>query len=212
VEFAFQLCRESAAAEASDRELSAALGNACKMLERIVAHNVLLKCSDCQPTWPRHTALLRFDLPLHRLTTHYVITRKWFLRFFVLRGHHLYYSDGKNGHSDSLEGTLAFMRSNPAPDKRYCVDLLGKHLATCIYFVNDCHAAAQDVPLYHAARRFTDERLRSRLSFVQDMTCVRSLRFARAYIAQNSHTVFCRPQMACSLLPTTKLLAKIACA
>ena len=40
VDFAFQLCRELAA-EASDRELPAALGNACETLERIVARDAL---------------------------------------------------------------------------------------------------------------------------------------------------------------------------
>ena len=41
----------------------------------------------------------------------------------------LYYCDGKvsykNGHPDTQDGTLAFMRSKPAPDGRYCVDLQG---------------------------------------------------------------------------------------
>ena len=41
VEFAFQLCREFAAAQASDRELSATLDNACETLERIVARDAL---------------------------------------------------------------------------------------------------------------------------------------------------------------------------
>ena len=69
--------------------------------------------------------LLRFDLPLQRLTTQYIFTKKWFPRFFVLRGSRLYYSDGNNGHPDTAAGSLAFMRSNPAPDGRYCVDLHG---------------------------------------------------------------------------------------
>jgi serine/threonine protein kinase len=121
IEFAFQLCREFADAEASNRELSAALGNACEMLGRIVAHNALLKCPDCQPAWPRHTELLRFDFPLLRLTT----TKKWLPRFFSLRGGCLYHSDGTGGHPDSREGTLAFMEQNPPPDGRYCIDLQG---------------------------------------------------------------------------------------
>jgi hypothetical protein len=141
VEFAFQLCSEFAAAEASDRELSAALGNACKMLERIVAHNALLNmCSDCQPTWPRHTALLRFDLPLHRLTTHDDASGEWFPRFFSLRGARLYFSDGTQGHSDSQEGTLAFMQLDPAPDGRYCVDLQGMRAA--VASASLCNAAS----------------------------------------------------------------------
>ncbi len=140
VEFAFQLCREFAAAEASDRELSAALGNTCEMLERIVAHNALLKCSDCHPAWPRHTALLRFDLPLHRLTTHYVVSKKWFPRFFSLRGSRLYYSDGKNGHPDTAKGILAFMQLDPAPDGRYCVDLQGMRSTAALASL--CNAAS----------------------------------------------------------------------
>jgi hypothetical protein len=128
VEFGFQLCREVASAEASDRELSAAMRNACAMLERIVANNALLKCSDCQPTWPRHTALLRFDLPLQRLTTKF-FSKKWFPRFFSMRSSRLYYSDGKNGHPDTEEGTLAFMKLDPAPDGRYCVDVQGMRAA-----------------------------------------------------------------------------------
>ena len=129
MEFAFQLCREFAAAEASDRELSAALGNASETLERIVAHNALLKCSDCQPTWPQHTALLRFDLPLHLLTRHDDASREWFPRFFSLRGSRLYYSDGKNGHPDTAGGTLAFMQMDPAPDGRSYVDVKGMRAA-----------------------------------------------------------------------------------
>ncbi len=125
IDFAFQLCRELAAAERSNAELSQALEHASKMLERIVAHNVLLKSSDPQPAWPRHKALLRFDLPLQRFTTHNFFTKKWILRFFVLRGSRLYYSNGKSGHSDTLEGSLAFMRSNPAPDGHCCLDLKG---------------------------------------------------------------------------------------
>jgi hypothetical protein len=135
VEFAFQLCREFAAAEVSNRELSGAFDNARRRLEHIVAHNTLLKSSHCQPAWPQHMALLRFDLPLYRLTTHFVASKKWFLRHYVMRGHRLYYSDGKNGYHDTLEGSLAFMRSNPAPDRRYCVDLLGT-LYIYIHFRN----------------------------------------------------------------------------
>jgi hypothetical protein len=140
VEFAFQLCREFAAAEASDGELSAALGSACEMLERIVAHNALLKCSDCQPAWPRHTALLRFDLPLHRLTTHDDASREWFPRFFSLRGTRLFFSDCTQGHPDSREGTLAFMQLDPAPDGRYCVDLQGMRAA--VASASLCNAAS----------------------------------------------------------------------
>jgi hypothetical protein len=99
------------------------------MLERIVAHNSHLKWPDCQPAWPSHTALLRFDFPLHRLTTHYVVSKKWFPRFFSLRSSYLYYSDGKNGHPDTAEGTLAFLQLDPAPDGFYCVDVQGMRAA-----------------------------------------------------------------------------------
>ena len=78
-----------------------------------------------QPAWPRHEALLRFDLTLQRLTTQYIVSKKWFPRNMLLRGSRLYYSDGNNGHPDTAAGSLAFMQSNPAPDGRYCVDLHG---------------------------------------------------------------------------------------
>ena len=129
IEFASQLCSEFAAAESSNPDLSAHLSQAHDALQLIVKHNTHLKSSEspseCQPAWPRHEALIRFDLPLHRLTTHLLVSKKWFLRHFSLRGRCLYYSDGKNGHPDSAEGTLAFMQSNPAPDGRYCIDLQG---------------------------------------------------------------------------------------
>ena len=69
IDLAVQLCKEFAAAERGNAELSKALEHASKLLERIVAHNALLKSSDVQPAWPRHEALLRFDLPLQRLTS-----------------------------------------------------------------------------------------------------------------------------------------------
>ena len=135
VEFASQLCGEFAAAESSNHALSMPLAEAHKMLGRIVEHNPLLKSSppDRQPAWPLHDALIRFDLPLQRLTTQFLVTKKWFPRFFVLRGNRLYYSNGKKGHPDSLEGSLAFMRSNPAPDGHYCMDLKG--VCACNIFV-----------------------------------------------------------------------------
>jgi hypothetical protein len=83
--------------------------------------------------WPKHKALIRFDLLLQRLTTHFVFSKKWFPRFFCMRGRRLYYSNGRNGHPDTRDGTLAFMQSRPAFDGRYCVDLMGKHvLVVCI--------------------------------------------------------------------------------
>ena len=125
IDFAFNLCREFAAAERGNAELLEPLEHASKLLERIVAHNALLKSSDLEPAWPRHEALVRFDLTLQRLTTRFLVSKKWFPRYMSLRGSRLYYSDGKNGHPDTAAGTLAFMRSNPAPDGRYCVDLHG---------------------------------------------------------------------------------------
>jgi hypothetical protein len=78
-----------------------------------------------QPAWPRHEALLRFELPLFVWKQHLLFKKEWASRFVVLRGSRLYYSNGKSGHPNSLEGSLAFMRSNPAPDGHYCVDLHG---------------------------------------------------------------------------------------
>ena len=125
IDFAFKLCKEFAAAERGNAELLKPLEHASKMLERIVAHNAHLKSSDLEPAWPRHKALVRFDLTLQRLTTHFLVSKKWFPRNMSLRGSRLYYSDGKNGHPDTAAGTLAFLQSNPAPDGRYCVDLHG---------------------------------------------------------------------------------------
>jgi hypothetical protein len=98
--------------DASSASLAALTARAHKLLSR-------------QPAWPQHDALLRFDLQLQRLTTHMVFFKKWFPRYFSMRGRRLFYSDGNNGHPDTQEGTLAFMQSNPAPDGRYCLDLRG---------------------------------------------------------------------------------------
>jgi hypothetical protein len=139
VEFASQLCSEFADAERSDAELYSRLSQAHDALQLIVDHNPLLRSlpSERQPAWPRHEALLRFDLPLQRLTTQYKFTKKWIPRFFILRGSRLYYSNGKSGHADSLEGSLAFMRSNPAPDGHCCRDLKGA-CARCMTAVFCC--------------------------------------------------------------------------
>ena len=87
-----------------------------------------------QPSWPSATALLSFSLPLKRYTSLMKLFSKfWIPRFFVLRNGRLYYSDGRNGHPDSKEGTLSFVRSNPAPNTRYCVELKGmRTFAACI--------------------------------------------------------------------------------
>ena len=79
-----------------------------------------------QPSWPSATALLSFSLPLKRYTSLMKLFSKfWIPRFFILRNGRLHYSDGRNGHPDSKEGTLLFVRSNPAPNTRYCVELAG---------------------------------------------------------------------------------------
>ena len=130
VEFASQLCSEVAAVEWFYPELSLPLTEAHCTLQLIVTHNAHLKSLLCQhqAAWPRHEALMRFDLPLQCLESGSSATKEskeWFARFYLLRGSHLYYCDGKNGHPDTQDGTLAFMRSKPAPDGRYCVDLQG---------------------------------------------------------------------------------------
>jgi hypothetical protein len=84
-----------------------------------------------QPAWPRHEALIHFDLPLFVQKQHLLFKKEWTSRFVVLRGSRLYYSNGKSGHPDSLEGSLAFMQCNPKPDGRYCVDLKGA-CACCV--------------------------------------------------------------------------------
>jgi hypothetical protein len=133
VEFASQLCSEFAAAERGDAKLSSRLSQAHDALQLIVDHNTLLQSptSERQPAWPRHKTLQRFDLPLQRLTTHLLVSKKWFPRNMSLRGSRLYYSDGNNGHPDTAAGTLAYMQSNPAPDGRYCLDLKGAS-ACCV--------------------------------------------------------------------------------
>jgi ribosomal protein L13E len=133
VEFASQLCSEFAAAERGDAELSSRLSQAHDALQLIVDHNTLLRSPPFarQPPWPRHEALVRFDLPLQRLTTHLLVSKKWFQRNMSLRGSRLYYSDGNNGHPDTAAGTQAYVQSNPAPDGHYCVDLKGA-CACCV--------------------------------------------------------------------------------
>ena len=95
----------------------------------------LLDLACRRPAWPKHEALLRFDLPLQRFTTQSIFPKKWFMRFFCMRGRRLYYSSGKK-YPESREGALSFMRSNPAPDGRYCVDLTGEY-ALLMYIARD---------------------------------------------------------------------------
>ena len=127
---------QSAATVANDHSKAAEL-QALRASFRLGLSDALLQE---QPGWPLVIALQRFDLPLHRLTTHYVLSKKWFPRFFSLRGCRLYYSDGKNGHPDTAEGTLAFLQLDPAPDGRYCVDVQGMRAA--VASASLCNAAS----------------------------------------------------------------------
>jgi hypothetical protein len=121
-----------------------------------------------------HEALLRFDLPLQRMTTQFLVTKKWKSRFHLLRGSRLWYSDGKKGEADSHEGALAFMRSNPAPDGHYCMDLKGV-CARCVaadFTVHVCDARAQAAVSRAAARPSMGRRSPSRSSSLQGTRCI----------------------------------------
>jgi hypothetical protein len=83
------------------------------------------------PTCPAVAALQRFSLQLRRLTTTKFLSKKWFSRHFVLSNGYLHYADGDNGFPDSREGTLSFVRSNPSPSRRNCLDLKGCAVAAC---------------------------------------------------------------------------------
>jgi hypothetical protein len=109
-------------------DLCTSFSEARDALQLIVERNTHLAVPNCErdPAWPRHEALLRFDMNLMCLTRRYVFARKWKTRAFVLRGSRLYFSNGKSGYPDSLEGSLAYMCSNPEPDGHYCVDLKGE--------------------------------------------------------------------------------------
>jgi hypothetical protein len=96
--------------------------NRISLLDSISKIEVLLQK---QPSWPNASALQRFSLYLQRYTTHMMFSKRWFQRFFVLINGRLYYSDGNNGHPDSKEGTLSFVRSNPVPGIRHCIELRG---------------------------------------------------------------------------------------
>jgi hypothetical protein len=165
IDFAFNLCKELAVAERGNAELSGSLEHASKLLEPIVTHNAHLKSVDIQPAWPRHQALLRFDLLLQRLTTHLLVSKKWFPRYMSLRGSRLYYSDGNNGHPDTAAGTRAFLQSIPAPDGRYCVDLQGMRAAP-LSNLSVCNADVQAAVLRRATRQSTGRRLPSRSRFL----------------------------------------------
>jgi hypothetical protein len=85
---------------------------------------------DSKSPWPNVELLQKSSFRLQRLTTYMKSSKKWYSRFFVIQNHRLYYSDGKNGHPDSEEGTWSFVSSNPQPGRRYCVDLAGS--SACI--------------------------------------------------------------------------------
>ena len=136
IDFALNLCKEFAAAERGNAELLQPLEHASKLLERIVAHNALLKSSDVEPAWPRHEALIRFDLPLQRLTSFFFLAKKWKQHYCVLRGRYLYYHPSHNTGCCSSrvsvhpvrfanQDTLAKMLSDSLPVGHYCVDLQG---------------------------------------------------------------------------------------
>lgn len=76
------------------------------------------------PVFPAVASLQRFSLQLQRHTKHF-LSKKWFPRFFVLKDSRLYFSDGKNTYPDTSEGAAAFVRGDPAPDGRYCVEVRG---------------------------------------------------------------------------------------
>jgi hypothetical protein len=80
--------------------------------------------------WPLMSALQRFSLPLQRLTTK-VLSKKWILRHFVLCNRRLYHADGDNGFSNSRDGTLSFVRVNPSPSRRHCLELKDCTVAAC---------------------------------------------------------------------------------
>jgi hypothetical protein len=167
VEFASQLCAEFAAAEGSNPAVSVPLAEAHKILGRIVEHNPLLKSSppDRQPAWPLHDALIRFDLPLQRYTTQFRVTKKWIPRCFVLRSSRLFYWKAEKGQDDSLEGSLAFMRSNPAPDGKFCMDLKGVLCAWRLTLQHVCVTRVHRLQCsgMQRARRWTGIRVRDQV-------------------------------------------------
>jgi hypothetical protein len=161
------------------------------MLRRIVEHNPLLESSppNRQPAWPLHDALIRFDLPLQRWTTHFLVTKKWFPHFFVLRGSRLYYSKGE----DSLEGSLAFMRSKPAPDGHYCMDLMGV-CARCVaadFAGRLCDTRAQAAVSCAAVRPSMGRRSRWRSSSLQGARCISMLELLYTHVTRHHAGVPC---------------------
>jgi len=150
-----------------------------------------------QPAWPLHEALLRFDLPLHLWERHWFVSKKWFPRFFILRGRRLYYSDGKKGLADSHEGALAFARSNPAPDGHYCIDLKGAH-ARCVtagFAVHVCDTHAQAAVSRAAVHPSTGRRSRSRSSSLQGMRCISMCALVCTHVTR--HLAGCKGRVPC---------------
>jgi hypothetical protein len=76
------------------------------------------------PSWPPHRDFVRFDLILHRKTSHFIFSKRWCRRFYACRGCKLYYQSGS---ADTKEGLEKFIASNPADDYKYCVPLTGTY-------------------------------------------------------------------------------------
>ncbi len=170
-----------------------------------------------QPAWPRHKALLRFDLPLQRLTRFFILAKKWKQSCCVLRGRYLYCIPSLNSwccsnrvsanpvpfptNQDSLARMLN--ESSHLPDGHFCADLQGMRAAPS---ENDCvcNAVAQAAALHCAVRQWTGRRspLRSSSSpFVAGpFRCSHGgFQHVRAH-----HTACCRLPTSCvSLLQTT---------
>jgi len=166
IAFASQLCGEFAADESSNLELSAPLSEAHAALQLILAHNApdAPPPSNRAPAWPMHDALIRFDLPLQRLTTHFIVTKIWKPRFHVLRSGHLYYSDGKQGQADTREGALAFVRSKPAPDGHYCVNLSGACVLPFVQRRRVMRVCRLHCSMLQSARGWAAVRVRNQIS------------------------------------------------
>jgi hypothetical protein len=89
-----------------------------------------------QPAWPRHEALLRFDLPLQRLTSFFYPFKKWKQNSCVMRGRYLYCIPSLSSwccsnrvsadptpfltNQDSIKRILYHL-----PDGHFCADLQG---------------------------------------------------------------------------------------
>jgi hypothetical protein len=189
IQFALQLCHDVASAESGNPEFSAPLTEARKVLGCIVEHNAHLKSSPpgFQPACPRHAALIRFDIPLQRLTTQWLVIKKWKMHFVVLRGMRLYiYSNDKGGcfcsnnsvysAHESQEGAMALVQANAAPDGDCCLNLKGALARSTTHAMfgfaaNVCDAYAQAAALRVAAHPSMDRPLPSRSSFLEALRC-----------------------------------------